>query len=114
MEKLRQSQGAYAKAMEMIGIFSAGTIGVVVALRPQGQESTPIELEVALVLLFIAALTTIFWFMGKGHQYYKVANKIMGSPESVARVKEAWWTRTSRVLALSTFVSAYYFLFQSL
>jgi len=112
MAKLAQSQSSYAKGMEMIGVFSAGTIGVVVALQPAGHEK--LEIKLAIILLFIAVLTTIFWFMGKGSQYFKVARLAMSNPDSEISVKEYWWARTSRVLALSSFVGAYYFLFQSL
>ena len=113
-EKLKQSQAAYAKAMEMIAIFSAATIGFVVAIRPQDSGETSIEIKIAIILLFISTLSTIFWFFGKGNQYFKIINEMINKPNEVARVKEPWWARTSRVLALATFVSAYYYLFISL
>lgn len=114
LEKVRQGQAYYAKAMELIGIFSAGTIGFVVALRPQGEIDSQFSLKVAVALLFISVISTIFWFMGKGLQSYTVANQIKNNPNSVARAKEPWWARLSRLLALSCFICAYLFLFMSL
>ena len=113
-EKLKQSQAAYSKAMEMIAIFSAATIGFVVALRPQGSEEASIEIKIAIILLFISTITTIFWFFGKGSQYFKIINIMIKKPNEVARAKEPWWARVSRVLALATFISAYYYIFISL
>jgi high-affinity Fe2+/Pb2+ permease len=115
MEKLDKSHEAYAKGMELIGLVSAGTIGVVVVLRPLSQGGEAVEIKVAVVLLFIAVLSTIFWFMGKGNQQHKLANKILNAkPNQMVSVKEAWWTRTVRILALSTFICAYYYLFNAL
>lgn len=114
LDKVRQGQAYYAKAMEMIGIFGAGTIGFVVALRPQNELATHHSLKVAVALLFVSVISTVFWLMGKGLQSYSIVNQLKNNPDSIARAKEPWWARLARVAALSSFISAYYFLFDSL
>ncbi|MBQ0799418.1 MAG: hypothetical protein KBT63_09030 [Porticoccaceae bacterium] len=114
MRKLKESHAAYSKGMEMVGYFSAATIGVVIALRPHEQGETQIQIQIAVVLLFVSVLSTIFWFFGKGTQHYITAKKIMENPSEAARTKELPWARASRVIALSAFISAYFYLYISL
>ena len=113
LNKYLYAHQAYAKAMEMIGLFSAGTIGVVVALRPENSVVT-IEVQTALILLFLSMIGTVFWFMGKGQQALTMANKILDDPNSEHRTLEPCWARLSRIIVLSSFILSYWLLIKSL
>ncbi|NND82510.1 MAG: hypothetical protein HKN50_08795 [Gammaproteobacteria bacterium] len=110
--KQADAQHAYAKGMEMIGVFSAGTIGIVVAIRPAG--SSNIETQAALFLLFISMIGTVIWFMGRGVQYLRMAESISKNPTKPQKISEPLWARTSRILVVASFILAYWMLFSSI
>lgn len=112
LAKHAKAHEAYAKAMEMIGVTSAGAIAVVVALRPAAATAT-LELRIAIALLFASTVGVIVWFMSKGAQYNNMAQKILSSPNSEHSTKEPWWGRAARVVSLSAFLLGFYFLFVS-
>ena len=112
LAKHAKAHEAYAKAMEMIGVTSAGAIAVVVALRPTGATGSS-ELRAAVILLFLSTVGVIIWFMSKGAQYSQMAQKILSAPNDEYSVKEPWWGRAARVATLSAFLLGFYFLLVS-
>jgi len=113
MAKLARAQDAYAKGMELIGITSAGAIGIVVALKPTGVSGS-FELRVAVGLLFLATIGAVAWFMSKGTQYYMMSREMLKDPSDEVSVREPWWGRVARVSTMSAYILGFYFLFISL